>query len=330
MIAGRTEFNRLPLACAGYSLSLACLGWALALETGWISSNPFALDRLKLARLADGSPMPNPPVFHLETATRTDARLSAYRPEPQPLGHSRYGARNRAHHTPKHFGHLTFAALSPSVPRQQELETATYDVPPLDSLHPTRANLGIDENNAKHVWARLSSPVRANLGIDESTAKHVWDGIPAHAPLTKEVKMTRQAHCLALAIYFEARGESEDGQVAVSQVILNRVESKRYPNTICGVVYQNAHLRNRCQFSFTCDGKPERPKEAKMWRQAKKLARQMLCGPECALDPLALMGGVRDATHYHATYVRPGWSYRLRPVGRIGQHKFYTYKTPRS
>ena len=308
MIAGRTEFKRLPLACAGYSLSLACLGWALALETGWISSNPFALDRLKLARLADGSPMPNPPVFHLETAARTDARLPAYSADPQPLGRSRYGTRIRTHHTPKHFGHLTYASLSQNAEHRPALEQAAYDVPSLNSLH----------------------PVRANLGIDESTAKHVWEGIPAHAPLTKEVKLTRQAHCLALAIYFEARGESEDGQVAVSQVILNRVDSKRYPNTICGVVYQNAHLRNRCQFSFTCDGKPEQPKEAKMWRRAKRLASQMLCGSECALDPLAPKGGVRDATHYHATYVRPDWSYRLRPVGRIGLHKFYTYKTPRS
>ncbi|MEM8687128.1 MAG: cell wall hydrolase [Pseudomonadota bacterium] len=296
------------MAYAGYSLSLACLGWALALEAGWTSSNPFALDKSKLARLADGSPLPNPPVFHLETAERTDARLPAFRADPQPLGHSRYGTRVRTHHTPKHFGHLRFASLGQGAAYQPAPEKAAYNVPSLDSLH----------------------PVRANLGIDENTAKYVWDGIPSHAPLTKEVKLTRQAHCLALAIYFEARGESEDGQVAVSQVILNRVESKRYPNTICGVVYQNAHMRNRCQFSFTCDGKPEHPKEAKMWRQAKRLATQMLCGSECALDPLAPKGGVREATHYHATYVRPGWSYRLRPVGRIGLHKFYTYKTPRS
>ena len=314
MIAGQTEAKRLPIACAGYSLSLACLGLALALETGLISSNPFSLDRLKLARLADGSPMPNPPVFHLETAARTDARLPAYRQDPQRLGLSRYGTRNRVHHTPKHFGHLTFASLGQGAAQQPAPEQAAYDVPSLDSLHPVRANLGIDENVAKHVWA----------------------GIPAHAPLTEQaprtkvVKLNRQAHCLALAIYFEARGESEDGQVAVSQVILNRVESKRYPNTICGVVYQNAHMRNRCQFSFTCDGKPEHPTEAKMWRQAKRLASQMLCGSECALDPLAPKGRVREATHYHATYVRPRWSYRLRPVGRIGLHKFYTYKTPRS
>ncbi len=308
MIAGQTEAKRLPIACAGYSLSLACLGWALALETGWVSSNPFTIDKLKLARLADGSPMPNPPVFHLETAQRTDARLAYYKPDPQPLGRSRYGARVRAHHTPPHFGHLTFARLTKAASSVKAVEQAAYDVP---SLPPQRS-------------------AQANLGIDEDHAKHIWDGIPAHAPLTKQVKLTRQAHCLALAIYFEARGESEDGQVAVSQVILNRVESKRYPNTICGVVYQNAHMRNRCQFSFTCDGKPERPTEAKMWRQAKLLAGQMLCGAECALDPLAPKGGVRDATHYHATYVRPRWSYRLRPVGRIGLHKFYTYKTPRS
>ncbi|MGI9415449.1 MAG: cell wall hydrolase, partial [Hyphomicrobiales bacterium] len=75
-----------------------------------------------------------------------------------------------------------------------------------------------------------------------------------------------QTGCLAVAIYYEARAESELGQIAVAQVILNRVESRAYPSSICGVVYQNAHMRNRCQFSFTCDGRPDDPQHAKAWQ----------------------------------------------------------------
>ena len=200
------------------------------------------------------------------------------------------------------------------------LESVAYAVPVLPERIQTRANLGLHENAPKEVWANHASAPALS-----ATAK------PRPRPKRRAEKpLSKEARCLALAIYYEARGESEDGQVAVSHVILNRVDSKRYPNTICGVVYQNSHMRNRCQFSFTCDGKPERPDNAKIWSRSKQLARQMLCGPECSLETVPLTGSVRHATHYHATYVSPGWSRRMRLVGRIGQHRFYVKKSPRS
>ena len=80
---------------------------------------------------------------------------------------------------------------------------------------------------------------------------HWW----AQKPLPLSVAKPKEQRCLAEAIYFEARGEVEEGQVAVAQVVLNRVKNPSYPDSICGVVYQNKHKRNRCQFSYACDGK---------------------------------------------------------------------------
>ena len=121
--------------------------------------------------------------------------------------------------------------------------------------------------------------------------------------------------CLAQAIYFEARGEPIEGQVAVAQVVLNRVANPRYPDSICGVVFQNEWHRNRCQFSFACDGRSDRPKEAASWDQSRRIAH------------LVLSERVRDfslsATHYHAKYVTPKWASRLHETAEVGLHVFY-------
>jgi N-acetylmuramoyl-L-alanine amidase len=142
-------------------------------------------------------------------------------------------------------------------------------------------------------------------------------------------KTARERECLAMAIYHEARGEALMGRVAVAQVIVNRVRSRAYPSTICRVVFQNAHLRNRCQFSFACDGVSDRPREIRAWRDADMLAREVLCASKCAASPRIpavslLSAPMRSATHYHATYVRPSWSRKKQSVGRIGTHVFYT------
>lgn len=126
----------------------------------------------------------------------------------------------------------------------------------------------------------------------------------------------RDRHCLATAVYFEARGESEAGQRAVAQVVLNRVLDYRYPSTVCGVVFQNQTWRNRCQFSFACDGRPERISDKGSWSTAVKVAEEALVGDYFDEE-------VGEATHYHATYVRPRWSRYLRKVDRVGTHIFY-------
>ena len=125
-----------------------------------------------------------------------------------------------------------------------------------------------------------------------------------------------QTNCLALAVYFEARGEPRSGRVAVAQVILNRAKSGDYPKTICGVVFQNQHRRNACQFSFACDGAADIPKEKAAWRQAQEVATEVIQGT-------GLIKAVAKATHYHASYVSPGWASRLTRVSSIGSHIFY-------
>jgi spore germination cell wall hydrolase CwlJ-like protein len=127
-----------------------------------------------------------------------------------------------------------------------------------------------------------------------------------------------EENCLARAVYFEARSESELGQMAVAKVILNRVKSPKYPNTICGVVYQGTHRRNSCQFSFACDGLPDDVRQPGAWANAKRIAQKAIAGdPKTA----AKLGG---ALHYHADYVKPKWAKHMRKAIKIGTHIFYT------
>lgn len=149
----------------------------------------------------------------------------------------------------------------------------------------------------------------------ESRGTHWWaaNALPASVVTSKEQR------CLAEAIYFEARGEPWKGQVAVAQVVLNRVKNPTYPETICGVVYQNKHRRNRCQFSFACDGKKDRIRSYGHWKQAQKIAREITAGKHW-------LKTVGASTHYHATYVRPRWARRMKRLQRIGRHIFYRTK----
>lgn len=141
---------------------------------------------------------------------------------------------------------------------------------------------------------------------------HAWarKPLPAHAFSKKEQK------CLAEGIYFEARGEPVSGQAAVAQVILNRVRNPAYPNTICRVVYQNKHWRNRCQFSFACDGIRDRVNSRRAWKTAQDVAIAVTAGKIWFKE-------VGSSTHYHATYVRPRWARSMKRVGKIGLHIFY-------
>jgi len=129
----------------------------------------------------------------------------------------------------------------------------------------------------------------------------------------------KQMWCMATAIYFEARGESYRGQVAVAQVVMNRVKHALYPDTICAVVFQNQSKRNACQFSFACDGIPERVTDKKAWAQAMKIAQDVVAGTDYLPE-------VGKATHYHATYVYPHWAPRMKKVTKIGLHVFYQFK----
>jgi len=122
--------------------------------------------------------------------------------------------------------------------------------------------------------------------------------------------------CLTSAIYFEARGESVRGQIAVAQVVMNRVFSSFYPNDVCGVVYQNAHRRYACQFTFACDGIPDVVTEPDAWARAQHIAGDML-------DGKLWMPEVAKATHYHAFWVHPDWVNEMTKVYKLGVHTFY-------
>ncbi|WP_300376497.1 cell wall hydrolase [Henriciella sp.] len=138
---------------------------------------------------------------------------------------------------------------------------------------------------------------------------------PAH--LARAEDMDRQMKCLAEAVYYEARSESSSGQLAVAEVIMNRVRDHRYPNTACDVVYQGATQTTGCQFTFTCDGAMARAPHGYRWTRAKTVAAHVML----ELQESRTSG----ATHYHANYVNPVWNSGLIHTSTIGTHIFYRF-----
>lgn len=132
---------------------------------------------------------------------------------------------------------------------------------------------------------------------------------------------TVELHCLAEAIYYEARGESFDGQAAVAEVVVNRVNHRVYPDTICGVVYEGSERVTGCQFSFTCDGSMDRAPRGRSWRRSQLVAEHVALG---FAPPRT-----RRATHYHTTAVDPYWNNSLVQTGQIGTHIFYRFPNRR-
>lgn len=122
-------------------------------------------------------------------------------------------------------------------------------------------------------------------------------------------------YCLALNIYHEARSEPETGQIAVARVTLNRVESDAFPETICEVVQQGGQTRNRCQFSWWCDGKSDHPTEETAWRRSLEIGLRVLS--DQVSDP------THGALYYHADYVSPSWARAFNRTVEIGRHRFY-------
>jgi spore germination cell wall hydrolase CwlJ-like protein len=124
--------------------------------------------------------------------------------------------------------------------------------------------------------------------------------------------------CLALNIYFEARSEPIEGQIAIAEVTLNRVASANYPNDVCSVVLQEN--KDGCQFSWWCDGKSDQPREHNSLRTSKALAELMLNEGH----HITVIGN--EATHYHSNDVHPYWANDLHKIRRIGKHIFYKTK----
>tara|TARA_R110002020_G_scaffold173946_2_gene364939 strand:- start:656 stop:1129 length:474 start_codon:yes stop_codon:yes gene_type:complete len=139
--------------------------------------------------------------------------------------------------------------------------------------------------------------------------------IPVRLSASEEVK------CMAEAIYYEARGQSQLGQLAVAIVIRNRMKDPRWPSTACEVVKDGRYwkgnpVRDKCQFSYWCDGKPERPAEKQAWKEAVNIA-ELVYSHNIEVEDL------EKATHYHALSVHPSWADKLILCLQIGDHKFY-------
>lgn len=129
---------------------------------------------------------------------------------------------------------------------------------------------------------------------------------------------SRAEQCLTMAVYYEAASESDDGQRAVAQVVMNRVSHPSYPDNICGVVFQGWQRKTGCQFTFTCDGSLARQPAQAGWRRAARVARASLGGYVFRQAGLA--------THYHTLAVNPYWASSLDPVAVIGAHRFYRWR----
>jgi spore germination cell wall hydrolase CwlJ-like protein len=181
----------------------------------------------------------------------------------------------------------------------------------LSALNP--AQPAEDKAPAK-VAPPLSGETIASKG--EVTAEPKRPPTPAER-LRLEGKVRAKAEkCLADAVYFESRGEPVRGQIAVAQVVMNRVFSGYYPNNVCGVVYQNAHRRLACQFTFACDGIPDVVTEPQAWVRAARIAKD-------TLDGKYWLSEVNRATHYHAYWVRPSWIREMTKLYKFGVHTFY-------
>jgi len=135
------------------------------------------------------------------------------------------------------------------------------------------------------------------------------------------IDIAKEIGCLALNIYFEARGEPELGKIAVAHVVLNRVADRRFPSTVCDVVRQGGEDElHRCQFSWWCDGQSDRPRNARSWEAVKTVAQKVYWG--FSDDP------TYGALWYHADSVSPSWGKVFAPGPKIGQHQFYGDDTP--
>ncbi len=162
-----------------------------------------------------------------------------------------------------------------------------------------------------------SDPLKSGTEGDREIGQAIDAGPSARPIFTAGAGIghARAVQCLAQAVWYEAASESEAGQRAVAQVVLNRVAHPGWPSSVCGVVYQGSQRSTGCQFSFTCDGSLARRATGATWARAQRIAQGALSGEVYA--------PIGHATHYHTLWVNPYWAGTLDPVGTIGAHRFY-------
>ena len=186
----------------------------------------------------------------------------------------------------------------------------------------------INNDNKKQNFKKQIEPQTQSIR-QELTDPEPAKPLPSRPTDAEETARIQELECLALNVYHESRSDNFAGRIAVADVVLNRVDSNLFPDTVCEVVNQSVMrtnwkgnevpVRGMCHFSWFCDGLSDEPMEEQAWEESEIVAE------------MALRGGWRGisegATHYHATYVTPNWinDRGMVPVGRIGQHKFYRW-----
>ena len=170
----------------------------------------------------------------------------------------------------------------------------------------------------------LSMILISPLKVQSTTIDYDYD-LSMHG---ESFLMTQDTYCMALNIYHESRSENLAGKFAVADVVMNRVNNRNYPDSVCGVIYdaelkpswkdptKEVPIRNRCQFSWYCDGKLDDPTETDAWNESILVAHQSIYEGR-------MLGLTEGATHYHTTWVDPYWASSLNQIGTIGSHIFY-------
>ena len=220
---------------------------------------------------------------------------------------------------------LTNDLLQAYVERQKELKSfSNFDVQPQGKLT-EQVLLGyIDRTRATPTPALAAIDTMADQPVLNNAMLETY-ATKKYVPTVKKVQLSASERlCLTQAIYHEARGESEQGQWAVANVIINRAMSHKFPTTLCGVVFQNADQGfHRCQFTFACDGKSDLGTEKAAWSRATKMAAVAYSEFRQGDRPGVIPNG---ALYYHTTAVNPGWSNKFKRVATIGAHEFYSVR----
>jgi spore germination cell wall hydrolase CwlJ-like protein len=212
------------------------------------------------------------------------------------------------------FGSSSLGASAESMERWQPGEEPLVVLPggPDPDLKVTASLPSIADEPAKTIESGESVAPKGEVNADNTRAKSPAERLG----LLDEKSRAKSEKCLTEAIYFEARGEAVRGQIAVAQVVMNRTFSGFYPNTVCGVVYQNKNHHLACQFTFACDNVADVVREPDMWDRAKKIAKAMLDGE-------LWLPEVDKSTHYHAYWVHPSWVAEMKKMYKFGVHTFY-------
>jgi spore germination cell wall hydrolase CwlJ-like protein len=222
------------------------------------------------------------------------------------------------------------AALAPEAAGKQDPSSVYFDVAPMGPLRenlapwaPGEAPVVTNSGDPDIKQSALEGAAKADAKPGQSFANKGQVTGPGQRPLSPAERMAlagparaKAEKCLANAVYFESRDEPVRAQIAVAQVVLNRVFSPFYPNDVCGVVYQNSGRHLACQFTFACDGIPDVVSEPDAWARAKHIARDIL-------DGKLWMPEVAKSTHYHDDWAHPNWVGEMKRMDKLGGLIFY-------